>query len=140
MTRVTLTHAGVKGSDFTKATLTDAVLDHGDFNQSDFTGATLTGVSMNGTSIDGADFSDANLERARLRGAFFHDNYPVVTGARFKNAVLCPGMSLEGAVLGRADHSPPPDTYCCIRLADAWLPVPEVWDQEAVAFFLDDSQ
>ncbi|EEO7877718.1 pentapeptide repeat-containing protein, partial [Salmonella enterica] len=136
LTEVTLTHAAVKESDFTSATLTDAVLDHGDFDQSNFTGATLTGVSMNGTSIDDVNFTDANLERAQMGGASFYESYPIVTGARFKNAVLCPGMLLEGAVLGMADNSPPPDIRC-IRLADAWLPVPEVWDQEAVTFLLD---
>ncbi|EFP4584606.1 hypothetical protein HX910_002435 [Salmonella enterica] len=136
LTEVTLTHAAVKESDFTSATLTDAVLDHGDFDQSNFTGATLTGVSMNGTSIDDVNFTDANLERAQMGGASFYESYPIVTGTRFKNAVLCPGMLLEGAVLGMADNSPPPDIRC-IRLADAWLPVPEVWDQEAVTFLLD---
>ncbi|HCM1974583.1 TPA: pentapeptide repeat-containing protein, partial [Salmonella enterica subsp. salamae serovar 52:z:z39] len=136
LTEVTLTHAAVKESDFTSATLTDAVLDFSNLNQSNFTGATLTGVSMNGTSIDDVNFTDANLERAQMGGASFYESYPIVTGARFKNAVLCPGMLLEGAVLGMADNSPPPDIRC-IRLADAWLPVPEVWDQEAVTFLLD---
>ncbi|EBN1524832.1 hypothetical protein DKN01_25640, partial [Salmonella enterica] len=136
LTEVTLTHAAVKESDFTSATLTDAVLDFSNLDQSNFAGATLTGVSLYETSIDGVNFTDANLERAQMGGASFDESYPVVTGARFKNAVLCPGMSLKGAVLGTADNSPPPNTGL-IRLADAWLPVPEEWDREALELFLD---
>ncbi|KKA52667.1 hypothetical protein TM63_07635 [Salmonella enterica subsp. salamae serovar 42:f,g,t:--] len=136
LTEVTLTHAAVKESDFTSATLTDAVLDFSNLDQSNFAGATLMGVSLYETSIDGVNFTDANLERAQMGGASFDESYPVVTGARFKNAVLCPGMSLKGAVLGTADNSPPPNTSL-IRLADAWLPVPEEWDREALELFLD---
>ncbi|EEJ6338371.1 hypothetical protein BZ068_004839, partial [Salmonella enterica] len=138
LTGVRLTNAAVKECDFTSATLTDAVLDFSNLDQSNFTGATLTGVSLYKTSIDGVNFTDANLERAQMGGASFDESYPVVTGARFKNAVLCPGMSLKGAVLGTADNSPAPSASL-IRLADAWLPVPEEWDREAVELFLDNA-
>lgn len=136
LTGVRLNNAAVKGCDFTSATLTDAVLDFSNLDQSNFTGATLTGVSLYETSINGVDFIGANLEGAQMGGASFNESYPVVTGARFKNAVLCPGMSLEGAVLATADNSPPPNTSL-IRLADAWLPVPEEWDRAALELFLD---
>lgn len=138
LTGVRLTNAAVTECDFTSATLTDAVLDFSNLDQSNFTSANLTGVSLYEASIDGVDFTDANLERAQMGGASFHESYPDVTGASFKNAVLCPGMSLEGAVLGKADNSPAPSTSL-IRLADAWLPVPEEWDRESLKLFLDNA-
>lgn len=138
LTGVRLTNAAVTECDFTSATLTDAVLDFSNLDQSNFTSANLTGVSLYEASIDGVDFTDANLERAQMGGASFNESYPVVTGARFKNAVLCPVMSLEGAVLATADNSPPPNTSL-IRLADAWLPVPEEWDRESLKLFLDNA-
>ncbi|WP_370605260.1 pentapeptide repeat-containing protein [Citrobacter braakii] len=138
LTGVRLTQAAAKKCNFSSATLTDAVLDFSILDQSNFTGATLTGVSLYETSINGTDFTNASLERAQMGGASFNENYPVVTGANFKNAVLCPGMSLKGAVLGTADNSPAPSASL-IRLADAWLPVPEEWDREAVELFLDNA-
>lgn len=126
--KVNMRLAEIMQSCFASANLSQAILYHSVLDRSDFTGANMRSVNMTRASIIGTNFTNANLENAVLHNVVFSiNNRPIFTGACLKNALLFPGINLQGVVFGKADESPAPPQNA-IRIADAWLFVPATWN------------